>query len=47
MHEVYEVKVKGLETLLRVVDARQLDFLLVASSMASVLGSPGQANYTA
>ena len=44
---VYNVKVKGLKTLLNIVNTQQLDFLLVASSMASVLGSPGQANYTA
>ena len=44
---VYDVKVNGFKTLLMVIDAEQLDFLLVASSMASVIGSPGQTNYSA
>jgi fatty acid synthase len=39
---VYDVKVKGLEVLLEVIDPKSLDFLVLASSMATVSGSPGQ-----
>ncbi|EEC00013.1 hypothetical protein MPER_00150, partial [Moniliophthora perniciosa FA553] len=45
--KVYDVKVKGLHVLLDAVDPRKLDFLVLTSSMATVSGSPGQANYAA
>ncbi|ESK88629.1 polyketide synthase [Moniliophthora roreri MCA 2997] len=45
--KVYDVKVKGLRILLDAVDPRKLDFLVLTSSMATVSGSPGQANYAA
>ncbi|KAL4254858.1 hypothetical protein ABKN59_004677 [Abortiporus biennis] len=42
---VYDVKVRGFQILLESVDPKKLEFLVVASSMAAVVGSPGQANY--
>ncbi|KAI3601476.1 polyketide synthase [Moniliophthora roreri] len=45
--KVYDVKVKGLHILLDAVDPRNLDFLVLTSSMATVSGSPGQTNYAA
>ncbi|KZT06920.1 polyketide synthase [Laetiporus sulphureus 93-53] len=44
---VYDVKVKGLKVLLEAVNPSTLDFLVLTSSMATVSGSPGQANYAA
>ncbi|KAJ3555439.1 hypothetical protein NM688_g2577 [Phlebia brevispora] len=43
---VSNVKVEGLNVLLQAVDPKDLDFLVLTSSMATVTGSPGQANYT-
>jgi hypothetical protein len=43
---VYDVKVKGLEVLLEVIDPKSLDYLVLASSMATVSGSPGQLSFT-
>ncbi|KAK7021060.1 hypothetical protein VNI00_017549 [Paramarasmius palmivorus] len=45
--KVYDVKVKGVHVLLDAVDPKKLDFLVLTSSMATVCGSPGQANYSA
>ncbi|KAF9238192.1 polyketide synthase [Melanogaster broomeanus] len=44
---VYDVKVKGVKVLLEVVNPRSLDFLVLTSSLGTVFGSPGQANYAA
>ncbi|KAK7047807.1 hypothetical protein VNI00_006135 [Paramarasmius palmivorus] len=44
---LYDVKVKGLRILLDAVDPKNLDFLVLTSSMATVSGSPGQVNYAA
>ncbi|KAF9239504.1 KR domain-containing protein, partial [Melanogaster broomeanus] len=44
---LYDVKIKGVEILLEAVNPRSLDFLVLTSSMASLFGSPGQANYAA
>ncbi|KAF9242059.1 polyketide synthase [Melanogaster broomeanus] len=44
---VYDVKIKGIDVLLEAVNPRSLDFLVLTSSMATVVGSPGQANYAA
>ncbi|PCH43241.1 KR-domain-containing protein [Wolfiporia cocos MD-104 SS10] len=44
---VHDVKVKGVKVLLEAVDPKLLDFLVLTSSMATVSGSPGQANYAA
>ncbi|KDQ50123.1 hypothetical protein JAAARDRAFT_711195 [Jaapia argillacea MUCL 33604] len=44
---VYDVKVRGFQVLLQAVDPATVDFLVLTSSMASTLGSPGQANYAA
>nr|ART89046.1 polyene polyketide synthase 1 [Agaricomycetes sp.] len=44
---VYDVKVKGLHVLLQAINPEALDFLVLTSSMATVTGSPGQANYSA
>ncbi|KAF9237175.1 hypothetical protein BU15DRAFT_76182 [Melanogaster broomeanus] len=44
---VYDVKIKGIEILLETVNPQSLDFLVLTSSMASLFGSPGQANYAA
>lgn len=39
---VYDVKVKGLHVLLEAVNPKDLDFLVLTSSMATVSGSPGE-----
>ncbi|CCM04590.1 uncharacterized protein FIBRA_06771 [Fibroporia radiculosa] len=39
--------IKGVEILLQAVNPQSLDFLVLTSSMATVCGSPGQANYSA
>ncbi|KIJ60886.1 polyketide synthase [Hydnomerulius pinastri MD-312] len=44
---IYDVKIKGVEVLLQAVNPQSLDFLVLTSSMATVCGSPGQANYSA
>ncbi|KDQ58084.1 hypothetical protein JAAARDRAFT_57854 [Jaapia argillacea MUCL 33604] len=44
---VYDVKVRGFQVLLQAVDPETVDFIVLTSSMASTLGSPGQANYAA
>ncbi|KAF8157648.1 hypothetical protein K438DRAFT_1777141 [Mycena galopus ATCC 62051] len=44
---VLDVKTKGLQILLDAVDVKSLDFLLLTSSIVTVTGSDGQANYAA
>ncbi|OSX56632.1 hypothetical protein POSPLADRAFT_1159342, partial [Postia placenta MAD-698-R-SB12] len=46
-NSVHGVKVKGLRVWLDIINPESLDFLLLASYMAAVAGSPGQANYAA
>ncbi|EPQ51987.1 polyketide synthase [Gloeophyllum trabeum ATCC 11539] len=45
--KVYDVKVKGFRILLDAINHKDVDFLVLASSMAATVGSPGQANYAA
>ena len=45
--EVLEPKVKGTYILSRLFSPEKLDFMLLFSSVASVLGNPGQADYAA
>jgi acyl transferase domain-containing protein/acyl carrier protein len=45
--EVMSSKVTGAWNLQQYVEGRELDFFVMCSSAASVLGSPGQANYAA
>ncbi|CCM06115.1 uncharacterized protein FIBRA_08364 [Fibroporia radiculosa] len=40
-------QIKGIEVFLQAVNPQSLDFLVLTSSMATVCGSPGQANYSA
>ena len=42
---VYSAKVEGLENLLKVVPAQQLEFLVLFSSVAGFFGNVGQADY--
>ncbi|KAH9940662.1 polyketide synthase [Amylocystis lapponica] len=44
---VSDVKIKGLKGLLEAVDPKSLDFLVLTSSIVTVTGSDGQANYAA
>jgi acyl transferase domain-containing protein/NADPH:quinone reductase-like Zn-dependent oxidoreductase/acyl carrier protein len=44
---VFAPKVAGAWNLHRLTDDRELDFFVLFSSAASIIGSPGQANYTA
>ncbi|KIJ24979.1 hypothetical protein M422DRAFT_216980 [Sphaerobolus stellatus SS14] len=44
---VYDVKIKGLQILLDVVDPASLDFLVLTSTTSILSGNAGQANYTA
>ena len=44
---VYDTKVKGLENLLACFPLGQLDFLVLFSSVVSISGNPGQADYAA
>ena len=44
---VFDAKVSGSETLVRATASAPLDFLVLFSSIASVFGSPGQANHAA
>jgi KR domain len=43
---VYNVKVNGLQALQQAIDFKELDWVVLCSSMATVFGSPGQVNYT-
>jgi fatty acid synthase len=44
--QVYDVKVKGLQVLRKTIDLEMLDWVVLCSSLATVFGSPGQANYS-
>ncbi|KAJ6535978.1 hypothetical protein DFH09DRAFT_1043015 [Mycena vulgaris] len=44
---VLDAKTKGLQVLLDAVDVSSLDFLLLTSSIVTITGSDGQANYAA
>ena len=43
---VYSVKVNGVQALRQAIDFKELDWVVLCSSMATVFGSPGQVNYT-
>jgi thioesterase domain-containing protein/NADP-dependent 3-hydroxy acid dehydrogenase YdfG/acyl carrier protein len=47
LREVFRAKVDGANALHRLFEHEPLDFFVLFSSIASVLGSPGQANYAA
>ncbi|WP_040656620.1 SDR family NAD(P)-dependent oxidoreductase [Rubidibacter lacunae] len=47
LSEVFDPKVKGAWNLHRVTGAMALDFFVLFSSMAAIVGNPGQSNYAA